>query len=67
VRWVSAGGTFKWRTHRVFLSSNLAGEAVCLTPTDHELVTIAYAALKLGDLDPYLGRFRPDVRWLGAP
>jgi hypothetical protein len=61
---VAANGAITWRTHRVFLSYNLAGDDVCLTPTDSELVTVAYAALKLGDLDPYLGRFRPDVRWL---
>ena len=65
VRRVSSGGTIRWRQYRVFLSSNLAGEDVCLTPTDAELLAVRYAALKLGDLDPVVGRFRPDVRWLG--
>lgn len=65
VRRVSTTGTIRWRTHSIFLSSHLAGDIVSLTPTDAELVTVAYAALKLGDLDPYTGRFRPDVRWLG--
>jgi hypothetical protein len=62
---VSTAGMICWRTHRVFLSSNLAGADVCLTPTDTELVTVAYAALQLGHLDPHTGRFRPDVRWVG--
>lgn len=62
---MSTTGTIRWRTHSIFLSSNLAGDTVSLTPTDTELVTVAYAALKLGDLDPYTERFRPDVRWLG--
>ena len=65
VRRVSTTGAIRWRTHSIFLSSNLAGDTVSLTPTDTELVTVAYAALKLGDLDPYTERFRPDVRWLG--
>lgn len=67
VRHVTPGGTIKWRARRVFLTTNLAGEVVCLTPSDSELVTVSYAALQLGDLDPYTGRFRPDVRWLGQP
>jgi hypothetical protein len=62
---VSTTGAIRWRTHRIFLSGNLAGADVSLTPTDSELVAVAYAALKLGDLDPHTGRFRPDVRWLG--
>jgi transposase InsO family protein len=65
VRRGSATGAIRWRTHRIFLSGNLAGDTVSLTPTDTELVTVAYAALKLGDLDPYTERFRPDVLWLG--
>jgi len=67
VRHVTSVGTIKWRSRRVFLTTNLAGEIVCLTPSDTELVTVSYAALKLGDLDPYTDRFRPDVRWLGRP
>ena len=64
VRLVDTNGFIKWRTHPLFLSSNLAGEYVGLTPTDQELVTIAYAALALGDFDPYTNRFNPRVRWM---
>ena len=65
IRRVSAAGAIRWQTHRIFLSHNLAGDDVALTPTETEFITVAYAALKLGDFDPYLGRFRPDVRWVG--
>jgi transposase InsO family protein len=65
VRRVAINGHFKWRTHCIFLSHNLAGDDVCLTPTETEWVQVAYASLQLGELDPYTGRFRPNVRWLG--
>lgn len=65
IRRVSHSGCIKWQQHRIFLSSNLAGDDVCLTAIGSELLRVTYATLKLGDLDPLLGRFRPDVRWLG--
>jgi len=69
VRLVDANGAIKWRTHRVFLSTNLAGQYVGLTDTapvpDTERVTVAYASLGLGELDPRTNRFTPHVRWLG--
>lgn len=64
VRLVGVGGEIKWRNHRLFLSTNLAGQYVGLTDTAAELVTIAYASLALGDWDPYTHRFIPHVRWL---
>jgi putative transposase len=65
VRLVDGAGVIKWRTHPVFLSSNLAGQYVGLTDTDTDLVTVAYASLGLGELDPVTHRFTPHVRWLG--
>lgn len=64
VRLVDRGGWIKWRTHPLFLSTNLAGQYVSLTETDSELVTIAYASLALGNFDPHLKRFIPHVQWL---
>lgn len=64
VRLVDTNGFIKWRTHHLFLSSNLAGEPVGLTETENELVTIAYASLALGDFDLHLSRFIPHVRWI---
>lgn len=64
VRLVDAGGSIRWHTERLFLSGNLAGEYVSLTPTAAELVTIAYGHLALGEYDPQLHRFRPALRWL---
>lgn len=66
VRRVAAAGAIKWRNHLVFLSTNLAGEYVALLETDRDRVTIAYAALALGDLDLHTHRFTPGVRWIGA-
>jgi putative transposase len=57
-------GVIKWRNHDVFLSTNLAGQYVGLTETDTDLVTVAYATLALGELDPHTHRFIPRVRWL---
>jgi transposase InsO family protein len=65
VRLVSVSGSIKWRNAVFFLSSNLAGEYVGLTPTTADLVTIAYGALALGELDPHSLRFTPHVRWEG--
>lgn len=64
VRLVASNGFIKWRTHRLFLSSNLAGEYVGLTETDSDLVTIAYASLALGEFDHHTNRFIPRVRWM---
>jgi transposase InsO family protein len=64
VRLVDRNGFIKWKAHPLFLSSNLAREYVGLTHTDHELVTITYATLALGDFDPYTNRFNPRVRWM---
>lgn len=64
VRLVDSAGVIKWHNRRVFLTTNLAGQHVSLTETDGaELVTVAYAALALGDLDPHTHRFVPNVRW----
>jgi putative transposase len=65
VRKVDGGGHIKWQNHAHFLSHNLVGQYVrCLeTPTD--LVTIIYATLALGDIDPHTHRFIPRVHWLG--
>ncbi len=64
VRLVDTNGFIKWRTHHLFLSSNIAGEYVGLTETDADLVTIAYASLALGDFDLHSNRFNPQVRWI---
>lgn len=64
VRRVDTNGFIKWRTHHLFLSSNLAGEYVGLTETETDLVTIAYASLALGDFDHHTNRFMPRVRWM---
>lgn len=68
VRLVSATGAIKWRNTLIFLSSNLAGEYVGLTPRDddddRDRITVAYASLALGELDPHTTRFTPHVRWI---
>ena len=64
VRLVDSAGVIKWHNRAIFLTSNLAGEYVSLTQTDGAaLVTVAYASLALGDLDPRTNRFVPNVRW----
>jgi transposase InsO family protein len=66
VRLVDSAGVIKWHNHPIFLTRNLAGQHVSLTETDgSELVTVAYASLALGDLDPHTNRFMPNVRWRG--
>jgi putative transposase len=65
VRLVDMNGFIKWRAHSLFLSSNLAGQYVGLTPRDTDVVTVAYAHLALGDFDPHTNRFIPRVRWIG--
>ncbi len=65
VRLVDDSGVIKWRNHPVFLSRNLAGQYVGLTDTDNDLITVAYAALALGELNPQTNRLTPHVRWLG--
>jgi transposase InsO family protein len=64
VRLVDSSGTIKWRNTPFFLSSNLAGAYVGLTHTPADLVTVAYGALALGELDPHHLRFIPHVRWV---
>lgn len=67
VRLVDSAGVIKWHNRAVFLTSNLAGQYVSLTETDGaQLVTVAYASLALGDLDPHTHRFVPNVRWRSA-
>lgn len=65
LRLVDANGNIKWRNQPFFLSTNLAGEYVALMETDSDLVTVSYAALALGEIDPHLSRFIPRVRWTG--
>lgn len=66
VRLVDSAGVIKWHNRPIFLTSNLAGQHVSLTETDgSDLLTVAYASLALGDLDPHTTRFMPNVRWRG--
>ena len=67
VRLVDRGGVIKWRNCPIFLSTNLAGQHVSLSEGDAtgDLVTIAYAALQLGEFNPHTHRFLPRVRWDG--
>ena len=66
MRLVDSAGVIKWQNRAIFLTTNLTGQYVSLTETDgSELVTVAYASLALGDLDPRTKRFVPDVRWRG--
>lgn len=65
IRLVSSSGFIKWRTHTIFLSTNLSGDHVALSETEHGLTSIRYAALLLGDFDPETTRFTPNVRWGG--
>ena len=65
VRKVMGQGAIRWRQVDIFLSSNLVGEYVLLTETPTELITVSYAMLALGELDPATKRFTPRVRWIG--
>jgi putative transposase len=65
VRHVDSSGFIKWRNQAVFLSGNLAGEDVGLTTGPEDQLTICYADLILGEYDPHLKRFTPNVRWAG--
>lgn len=65
VRKVNPDGRIMWRSHQLFLSSNLAGDYVGITESDADLLTIAYGKLELGELDPVTKRFIPRVRWSG--
>ncbi len=65
VRLVDANGIIKWRTHPIYLSSNIAGDYVALTPVDDDRILIAYASLGLGHFDARLNRFTPGLHWLG--
>ena len=63
VRLVQGSGVIKWKNHELFLSTNLAGQYVGLAERDGDLITIAYGALELGDIDAETNRFSPQVRW----
>lgn len=65
LRRVMAQGSIRWRNALIYLSSNLVGEHVVLTETATELITIRYAQLALGELDPATTTFTPRVRWVG--
>lgn len=65
VRLVDGGGNIKWRGQALFLSGNLAGDYVSLSEGEHDIFTIAYGSLELGDLDSNTNRFTPRVRWVG--
>lgn len=65
VRRVTSSGIIKWRSHTIFLSSNLSGDHVALSETPDGRTSIRYAALILGEFDPETARFTPNVRWGG--
>ena len=65
IRLVSSNGFIRWRTQRIFLSTNLSGDHVALSETEQGRTSIRYAALILGDVDPETMRFTPNVRWGG--
>ncbi len=65
VRLVDHGGAIKWRGQALFLSGNLVGEYVGLTEGEHDIFTIAYGFLNLGDFDSNTKRFTPKVQWSG--
>lgn len=65
VRLVDPHGTIKWRNQALFLSRNLAGDYVSLTEMEHDIFTIAYGSLELGDFDSNTRQFTPHVRWIG--
>ncbi len=65
VRLVDHSGNIKWRGQALFLSGNLAGDYVSLTEGEHDIFTIAYGSLHLGDFDSNTKRFTPRVRWSG--
>ena len=65
VRLVDRTGNIKWRSQPLFLSGNLTGDYVSLTEGEHDIFTIAYGSLELGDFDSNTKRFTPRVRWSG--
>lgn len=65
LRKVTINGFIRWRNAEIFLSSNLAREYVLLTETASDLVTVQYATIALGELDPVTFKFTPRVRWVG--
>ena len=65
MRLVDTTGNIKWRGQSLFLSGNLAGDYVSLTEGEHDIFTIAYSSLNLGDFDSNTKRFTPKVRWSG--
>jgi putative transposase len=65
VRLVDSSGNIKWRGQGLFLSGNLAGDYVSLSEGEHDIFTIAYGSLELGDFDSNTKRFTPRVQWSG--
>jgi transposase InsO family protein len=65
VRLVDENGSIKWRSQALFLSGNLTGDYVSLTEGEHDIFTIAFGSLELGDFDSNTKRFTPRVRWSG--
>lgn len=65
VRRVDTSGQIKWRTNKVFISSNIAGQYVGITEAEGSLFTISYGSLALGEIDLETCRFTPRVRWCG--
>jgi transposase InsO family protein len=64
IRLVDSSGVITWRTQPYFLSTNLAGEYVALTETPSDLLTVTYASLALGEIDPHSNRFIAQPRWV---
>ncbi len=65
VRLVDQTGSIKWRGQPLFLSGNLAGDYVSLAEGEHDIFTIAYGSLDLGDFDSNTKELTPRVRWSG--
>ena len=65
VRRVDAGGTVKWKNNPIFISTNIAGQYVGITPAEGSSFTISYGSLALGEIDLEAKRFTPRVRWSG--
>lgn len=65
VRLVDPSGTIKWRNQPLFLSTNIAGDYVALTEGEHDVFTISYCDLELGDFDSNANRFTPRLGWGG--
>lgn len=62
-RRVAPAGTITWHYERIFISSNLAGEDVGIIEEDHDSLSLIYANLHLGQIDPERHVLIPGVRW----